>query len=386
MKKILFAEPLPFTNPVKKLGGYHYARQFSRNEWKVYYFSNPLSPFNILLTNDRKDVSQRLDTYRKGGVLSYGIWSYVPLTLVPHHNNVPLLSRRFFLDNYYRFTFPSIKSILRKNEVDGVDVLWMDYGNQFFWTQILKYEKMIYRVGDNIFAFKKKSAAIVAAHYELMEMADLILMPSQLLANKPENAKYRRKILHCPNGVDLSNFMQESYPFPTEFKHLKDKYIALYVGAIDEWFDFQLLKSVATQCKEINFVIIGPPKVRLPNDVGSNVFFLDRKDYSEIPSYIYHCDVGIIPFKDNDLVKYVSPIKMYEFFSLGKPVVSISWEELEGLNSPIYLAKSQDDFVHLVKKVCRNVEHHEREELIKYAQSNTWGARYRLVLERLGYR
>ena len=152
---------------------------------------------------------------------------------------------------------------------------------------------------------------------------------------------------------------------------------------IDEWFDVQLLKSVATQCKEINFAIIGPSKVRLPNDIGSNVFFLDRKDYSEIPSYIYHCDMGIIPFKDNDLVKYVSPIKMYEFCSLGKPIVSISWEELERLDPPIYLAKSQDDFVYLTKKACEYVEENKREELIKFAQRNTWESRYNLVMERL---
>jgi len=146
MKKILFAEPLQFTNPVKKLGGYHYARQFSRNEWKVYYFSNPLSPFNILLTNDRNDVSQRLDTYRKGGILSHGVWSYVPLTFVPHHNNVPLLSRRLFLDNYYRFTLPSVKSLLKKKNIDRVDILWMDCSNQIFWTKILNYENCHHRL------------------------------------------------------------------------------------------------------------------------------------------------------------------------------------------------------------------------------------------------
>jgi len=382
MKKILFAAPLQYTSSIK-LGGHQYAKQFSTNGWEVYYFSNPLSPFNICFSKYNGDIAERLNIYWKGGIYFNKVWTYVPLTLVPHHNNVPLLNRKIFLDNYYRFTTPSVKSVLRNKKIDKVDILWMDCSNQSYWTKIIKYNNLIYRIPDNIFAFKKISKAYILSHYELMDKADVILMPSKLLMDNRENAGYREKIIYCPNGVDLSNFNRVNYPMPEEYKLLKNKHIALYVGTIDEWFDFKLLKSLGEKCSETNFVIIGPQNVRIPDVTGRNIIFLGKQDYQKIPLFIYHCDFGIIPFKNNDLVKYVNPIKMYEFLALGKPLVSVVWDELKNSNAPIYLANNYSEFILIVNNLEKDRRVFKRTDLISFAKNNTWEARYKLILKKL---
>ena len=382
MRKILFAVAWHYSSPVR-LGSHHFAQQFKKNEWDVYYFSNPLSPFNICFSRDRTSIAERLNIYKQGGVTTDGIWEYVPLTLVPHHNNVPLLNRRIFLDNYYKFMLPSIRSILRKQQIHDVDILWMEFSNQPFWTRAIRYKKLIYRIPDNIVAFSKTSKATIASHYEIMEKADLILMTSKLLINSPEHDAYRHKIIYCPNGVDLSHFNRESYPVPEEYETLKNKDIALYIGSIDEWFDFDLLKDLGSQCRDTNFVIIGPQKVKIPSGIGGNIIFLGPKQYQTIPLFIHHSKFGIIPFRNNELVKYVNPIKMYEFLSLGKPVISTCWDELKELNAPIGIARNHAEFISLVKDVQGRNNHYKREELINYARNNTWESCYDIVRDKL---
>jgi glycosyltransferase involved in cell wall biosynthesis len=384
MKKILFAEALPFNHPIQ-IGGHQYARQFSRNGWLVYYFSNALSPFQIIFSKDRKDIANRLNIHKNRGFRYENIWYYVPLTLIPHHNNVPILNKKIFLDNYYRFTLPSLASVVKDNQCSDVDILWIDFSNQAFWRKIIKYKKLIYRVSDNVYGFAKKSEATIRAHHELMQAADYIIMTSKLFMEWPENSRYSHKIIHCPNGVDLSNFVRESYPVPEEYGALKDKRIALYFGAIEEWFDFELLKTIAEKFQEVCFVIIGPQKVRIPEDMGSNVLFLGKRDYKTIPAYIYHCDFGIIPFKDNELVKYVNPIKMYEFLSLGKTVISFAWDELKQVNAPIYLAHNMEEFICHIKEIIQHNKKIDKDMLIKFSSNNTWEARYKLIMEKVGY-
>jgi hypothetical protein len=182
MKKILFAAPLQLTSSVK-LGGYHYAKQFNKKGWEVFYFSNPLSLFNLCFSNDRMNISERASIYKRGGIFHEKIWSYVPLTLIPHHNRIPVLNNKIFLDNYYRFTVPSIRSIIRTKKCDRVDILWIDCSNQLFWSKILTYKKLVYRIPDNFLSSKNKCPATISAHYELLEKSDLILMPSKLLIN-----------------------------------------------------------------------------------------------------------------------------------------------------------------------------------------------------------
>ena len=52
--------------------------------------------------------------------------------------------------------------------------------------------------------------------------------------------------------------------------------------------------------------------------------FISRgsKTYEAIPPCIDLFDVALIPFKISDLSDATDPIKLYEYFALGKPVVA----------------------------------------------------------------
>src|SRR6185503_16174561 len=51
---------------------------------------------------------------------------------------------------------------------------------------------------------------------------------------------------------------------------------------------------------------------------------LGMKDYGDLPRYIAHWDVALLPFAHNAATRFISPTKTPEYLAAGKPVVSTS--------------------------------------------------------------
>lgn len=97
-----------------------------------------------------------------------------------------------------------------------------------------------------------------------------------------------------------------------------------FFGVIDERLDMELLAGVAEARPDWQFIMIGPvvkidPATlpRLPN-----IHWLGRKDYAELPDYVAHWDVALMPFALNAATRFISPTKTLEYLAAGKQVVS----------------------------------------------------------------
>jgi hypothetical protein len=382
MNKILFAAPNYFLS-YGQVGNQHYAKLLSKYNWKVIHCSNFLSPFNLLLSKNRKDIKMRFLNHINGGeYINDNLLSYVSFTFLPHHNKT-IFDKRWFLYNYYKFSIPRIESVLKREGFKNVDVLWLDCPAQIFWKNIIKFKKFIYRIPDAIEEYSNSGKVLLDAHEEAIISSDVVIVASKVLMNELNNKYKNVNFLYCPNGVDLSNFLKKDYHEPHEYRGIKGRR-ALYVGSIDEWFNEDLLIYLADNSSGINYFIIGPDKLgKMKSIKRSNIYYLGPKEYKEIPDYIFYSNFGIIPFKSSKLVRCINPIKMYEFLSLGKPVVSTAWEELQELNAPIYLAHNQREFICFIKDIDKNKEKFKKEELINFARNNTWETRYNMILEKL---
>lgn len=360
------------------LGANYYALKFANDGWQVAYISNPLSPFNTIFGKDKKYILKLLKNHIKNGVyINNNLWYYVPFTFIPFHKNT-IFDQSWFIDNYYRFTVPSIKSIIENKEFSSVDVLWLGDSCQEFWLNILKYKCCIYRLGDNTKEFCQASKTLLKAEENIIKHSDFILVSSKVLLQEYAHRFINQEFIYCPNGVCLTNFIRNRYYKPKEFTNINTR-IALYVGAIDCWFDWELLINIAKKCPEISFFIIGNDRLGNFKKTSENIYYLGPKKYTEIPNYIYYCDCGIIPFNTSNLVQTISPIKMYEFFSLGKPVISRVWEELKLLDAPCFLADNEAEFVDILKD--NNTFSISSKKLVDYALENTWDKRYIQILK-----
>lgn len=355
-----------------QVGSHHLAREFARLGYEVAFISDPISPLHLLKSDGLKE---RFQIYASGGKQEGSIWTYLPATLLPPHRK-PLLQSEWVHRHWHQLTFPNMVRKVKSRGFEEVDILYFDTAIQSFWLKEIQAKKTVFRMADKNAGFTKSTRAFLKQEEELIQKVDLVVCSAKSLM-KGVAAK---RVAHLPNGVPLAHFSKESQ-MPEELRSIP-KPIAIYVGAIEYWFDSALVQKLAEELPHISFVLIGPIKEnRLQS--RKNIHLLGRKSYSEIPDYLKNADVGMIPFDvENypDLIHNVNPLKLYEYMACGLPVVASRWEELENISSPAFLCDSKETFkanlIHAIENPNPSLYRH-------YAEQQDWSKRGRQLIELL---
>jgi polysaccharide pyruvyl transferase CsaB len=218
---------------------------------------------------------------------------------------------------------------------------------------------------------------ILDMELRLVRESDLLVVTAQRLWEKWE--AYERPMVLARNAVDYE-FYARHYRPNTLLPEVKHPVIGYY-GAIADWFDIELLAYVAGQRPDYTFVLLGGV---FDVDVLSlkalpNVQLLGQQPYETMPQYLYHFDVCIIPFKINPITEATDPVKLYEYFSAGKPVVSVALPELDSLRDYLYIAQDQEDFVVQLDKAVAEDDSDMMVRRRQFAEQQTWAERYQRI-------
>ena len=157
---------------------------------------------------------------------------------------------------------------------------------------------------------------------------------------------------------------------------------AIYIGTIDDYFDFKVVKDYAIKYPNFYFYLIGPviPNVKnILKKLPKNVIIYGVINHNEIPSIIKSSDTMIIPFIVNELIKYVDPIKLYEYLYFKKPIVSSYWKELDQFNNYVNYYKDSNSFEQLLNKSLK-IKNINNKSLNNFLKNSTWDKRGREYL------
>jgi teichuronic acid biosynthesis glycosyltransferase TuaH len=148
-----------------------------------------------------------------------------------------------------------------------------------------------------------------------------------------------RPIDLIPNGVDVDLF-RTPRPRPSS---LPPAPVALYVGTLhDERLDLDLIVDLARSAPDLQVVLVGPNSLpaeataRL--DAQPTVHLLGPRPYQEIPAYMQHADVVIIPHLVTPFTESLDPIKAYECLAAGRPTIATPVAGFRDLPGPIVVA------------------------------------------------
>jgi GT2 family glycosyltransferase len=76
--------------------------------------------------------------------------------------------------------------------------------------------------------------------------------------------------------------------------------------------------------------------------------------YTRLPFYLHGFDVCILPFRVIPLTLATNPVKVYEYLSAGKPVVSVDLPEIAQFGDLVAKAARHDEFLALVEAALRD--------------------------------
>ena len=84
-----------------------------------------------------------------------------------------------------------------------------------------------------------------------------------------------------------------------------------------------------------------------------------------------------MPFKLNDVVLAVDPVKLYEYISYGKCIISIYYPEIERFRDFVYFYNTQEEYNEIIRNKCKDgfKPKYTKEQQKKFLEKNTWDAR-----------
>ena len=357
-----------------KVGGHHYAERFLAAGGRVAWCAGPLSPMNFVKSN--AETRARLHLWRRGGTWLHDdrMFAYAPMTLLPYRP-YPLFDRPIMQRLTLRATLPRFKDVLARAGFDRLDILWMSTGSPFLaLLDEVPHELSIYRMSDETTAFPDTPKSFAALEAEVCRRAGLVLTTARTLETRARGLGARR-VLYLPNACDPAPFEASAAPEPSDLSGTP-RPRALYVGALDHWFDAGLVAQVARLLPAWGFVLLGPARadLRILRDLP-NVRVLGPRPYADLPAYMRAADAGIVPFELSSLTHAIHPLKVYEYCAAGLPVVATPMRETAAMGAPIELAATPQEFAEALERT-RLEGGARRMERRDYARGNTWDRRF----------
>lgn len=242
-----------------------------------------------------------------------------------------------------------------------MQMAWADHiENKFIWYDIL----------DRLDFFTMYDEGMLNKNKEVIEKADFLSYSSEDL--KEYIGDYSKKAVLIPNACRIEDFINSSDRIKSNISFSGP--VIGYFGAIEEWFDTELICSLADRNPHWNFVIIGKIGIDKEKLKKDNIYCIGPIPYKELSSYANSFDVSIIPFKVNALTNSVSPIKFFEYCALGIPVISTPIKEMKKYDFKwLKLAENTEEFENSIKEcLLEDVKNTAIKEGKEFAGKNSW--------------
>lgn len=356
------------------------ALEFSKNNRVIYV--NPPMVRSVMKEQKHKDTIQkriRIKNGEENSLVEIGsnLWNLYPKTLIESINWIPT-HRIFKILNKKNAIGYANDIKVATSKLDFKDFILFNDSSMFLGLHLkalLQPETYAYYMRDYLVkvAYWRKHGERIEP--QVIKKADVVLTNSAFFEEFCK--QYNPHSYMVGQGCDVSLFNDEddAIKIPEEFKEIPSPVLG-YVGSLTTLrLDIELLAFVAEQKKDWSIVLVGPEDKDFKNSNLhnlSNVYFLGRKDASELPNYIKGFDITTNPQLKNNLTIGNYPRKIDEYLAMGKPILATNTKAMEMFKEHVYLADTKEEYVALISKAMAENTSDRIKSRIEYAKSHTW--------------
>jgi len=360
----------------------HLVEGLSR-QYQILYV-NPVAPSifgNMRRVLEHKKVRNWLPHFER---LTDALYLFTPPALLP-------FTMDFNIFNWCNQMLLSVflKRIMHRLGLES-PILWLNFPLEVELIGRLGERLVCYDCMDNHSELwshvPRRHTLLERLEQRLLTCAQVVFASSRGLVSKCRRVNPNVHLL--PNACQLEHFAKTNHlRLPMELRGLSRPLVG-YIGTISHWLDLDLVRDAALAYPTYSFVLVGPVETNIMKykDV-ENLSFLGARPYSSIPAYLHAFDVCMIPFKVTAMTRDVDPVKLYEYFAAGKPVVATELPELMRYGELCYISTRKSDFISNIKMALRenydDLLARRSEVRIAIARDNTWEKRVAAVSEML---
>ena len=237
-------------------------------------------------------------------------------------------------------------------------------------------------------------ARIEASEKALSKEVDVVFVTSPHL--QVRHRRWNPRTLLFGNVADHSHFSRARLgdtagPLrcPERLQRI-DRPRLIFMGAIDAYkLDLGMLLQLARRNPTWRFVLIGPVGECDPStDVSGlltcpNVEFVGPVAYGDLPSWLAHGDVALLPLQLNGYTRHMFPMKFFEYLSSGLPVVATAIPALEAHADVAWLCPPAVEMFERAIEAALAGAGPSLQQRLERAETQTYEARTASMLEYL---
>ena len=264
-----------------------------------------------------------------------------------------------------------------KELLNSADVIIVAYEGWYNVVDKVKNKILVYdKMDENTFLTKgwSNKAFMKKCENALLKKCACALVSASSFAKKFDG---KLPAYLVPNAFDGTNTCYLEYEDPEDKKRVYG-----YIGTIAGWFDNDVIQAIADDEKN-TVILVGPCTTKKIEK--ENVVYVGKVEKDRAMEHIKEFDVCLYPFKRDELLETINPVKIYEYLAFNKPIIAVRSEETEKFEANIYLYTS----VEQVKSICEQEllpPFDSFEEYKTFLKDNSWESRVKQVneiLERL---
>lgn len=191
-----------------------------------------------------------------------------------------------------------------------------------------------------------------------------------------------------PGGIDFDRFdphivsdhIREQYQISSE------DFLLFFMGWI---YDFSGLKEVITGLSKesdlrFKLLVVGEgdyfhelQDLTKRLNLQDRVIFTGWRPYEEIPHLIASADVCLLPAYNNETMRDIVPIKLYEYLAMAKPVICTRLPGVLkefGYDSGIVYIDKPEDVFSCIKQLSKSKIEDLKEDATRFVKGYSWGS------------
>jgi glycosyltransferase involved in cell wall biosynthesis len=253
-------------------------------------------------------------------------------------------------------------------------ILWIAIPTAAEMAGCLGEKILLYQVSDKYDANEDSALSkqvIRDLDLQLKNSADVVMYSGRKLFQEATEANR----FFLEQAVDFEHFSNLNVQAAPELEGIPHPILG-YFGAMDHVMDADLMAEVARLRPQWHWVLLGFKSNRL-QVLAPNIHFLGSKPYRDLPRYVQHFDVCVLPWRQtNTFTSYGSAIKVREYLATGKPVVIAPLYEY--LNTPgLRIYHSTEEFIGLIENALAGDTAELAAQRQAVVKDSTWDARAR---------
>jgi|GEM_PF-1099909 len=364
--KILYFSPIMWDD--LKQRPQHLAEELAKVH-KIYYIEPTVSIVNSLLNGNElyKPRSIKINDN---------------LTVLRPNGKFRLPTSLFFID-FFKLNERYINKQINKL-IDDCDVIWL--GSPIYYSLIKdRYDKKI--VYDKMDDFTVLTNNLFMKEFinrnesHLIKQAAIIFTTTKTFYESIKMINNHTYIIHngvCNNFEIVSNSNNSKVIEDIKKLQCEGKKIFGYVGTIDHWFDFEVIKHIVNFDKNYHVFIVG--KNNLPEINNPNIHYYKPVLKEELLLIISYFDYCLYPFKADNFADTIDPVKIYEYLSLNKKVISVYTKETERFKDYINFYSNHSELINLLANLREIKKPFNNKTLLEdFINKNCWSERAKTI-------